>query len=100
MPLPKPMEIAMQTSSDFDHLQPNLLETKFSNTMDNFIVSWNHLSWKGPLKVIWSNSPAMSRDTQGHQMLATTHVVTLHHLTVTHTDVDTQCALFTRYFYY
>jgi len=25
--------------------------------------SWNHLSWKGTLKAIWSNSPAMSRGT-------------------------------------
>ena len=25
--------------------------------------SWNHLSWKGPLKATWSNSPAINRDT-------------------------------------
>jgi len=28
-----------------------------------FIGSLDHLNWKGPLKVIWSNSPAMNRDT-------------------------------------
>jgi len=27
------------------------------------IESWNHLSWKAPLKDIWTNSPAMNRDT-------------------------------------
>jgi len=26
-------------------------------------LSQNHLSWKEPLKAIWSNSPAMNRDT-------------------------------------
>ena len=25
-------------------------------------LSQNHLSWKEPLKAIWSNSPAMNRD--------------------------------------
>jgi len=27
------------------------------------IESQNHLSWMGPVKVIWSTSPAMNRDT-------------------------------------
>ena len=29
------------------------------------IESWNHLSWKGPLKIIWFISPAVNRGAYG-----------------------------------
>ena len=42
--------------------KPN--EPKVSDSAGyHFEESWNHLSWKGPLKAIWSNSPTMNRDT-------------------------------------
>ena len=30
---------------------------------EEFVESWTCLSWKGPVKAIWSNPPAMSRNT-------------------------------------
>ena len=34
----------------------------WSQVQHRIIESWNSLGWKGPLKVIYSNSPEMSRD--------------------------------------
>ena len=44
-------------------MQRTLADRMSPFTSSRTTESWNCLSWKGPLKAIWANSPATNRET-------------------------------------
>ena len=49
-----------------NHLDIGISRNVNEGLYDIFTESWNHLNWKGPLKVIQFNSPAVNRDTYSY----------------------------------
>ena len=63
LPLPLLLDVCGFWSTAADPSPRNWDKAKFLNILMLIKSSYNCLSWKGPLKAIWSHSPALNRDT-------------------------------------